>query len=368
MPSGDPAITIVLIVHDDAVNVVAAADSALSQTFRDIEVVIVDDGSGDDTPRVVDDLAKTDDRVRVVHLTPNSGGCSAPRNAGIDTARGDWVMFGDSDDLFEPRACEVLHEAARRTGADVVSAAMLRVDLGTGSAAKRFAWLYEQERVAAGLREWPELLSDVMVQNKIFRRALLDDHGIRFPLGVHYEDMDFTARVLAKAARVGVIPDLVYRYLQRPADDRPSISQRTDVQGLRDRIAVHRMMDGFLLTEGLPEAKLVKDVKFLQHDLRMHLQNIDRDVPDVQAILVGMAREYFAEIDPRAFARLRPVQRGAVALVRRGNTASVARAARLRRAASRLARSGVESIPAPLAERLRHPRGVRRPQAGRSVS
>ncbi len=366
MPPSSPAITVVLIVHNDAVNVVAAATSAMVQTFHDLEIIIVDDGSTDATPEVVDAIARADERLRVLHLSPNSGGCGAPRNAGIDAARGAWVTFLDSDDLFEPDACAVLYEAARRHDADVVSGAMLRIDLVSGRASKRFGWLYEREAVFAGLRECPELLSDVMVQNKIFRRSLLDEHELRFPLGVHYEDMDFTARALAKAARVAVVTDVVYRYMQRPADDHPSISQRTDVQGFRDRITVHRMMDEFLLGEQLPAAKLVKDVKFLQHDVRMHLQNIDREDADVRSALVNMAREYIVDLDQAAIRRLRPVQRALIALVRRGDVATVVCAMRVRRCASRLARRGVESIPSPIAERLRHPRGVRRPH-GRTV-
>lgn len=345
----------VLIAYDDVDHVEAALSSALSQTFGDIEVVAVDDASSDGTGELLDHLARRDGRVRVVHLAENSGGCSVPRNTGIGAARGEWLMFLDSDDCFEPTACARLLEAANRHDADVACAAMLRVDAGRGRSRVRFGWLYEQERAVAGLRACPDLLTDVMVQNKIFRRSLIEQHRIRFPVGVHYEDMDFTARALAYANRIAVVPDVVYRYVQHDRADRPSISHRVDVDGFADRIAVHRMMDEFLKEQRLPDAKLAKDVKFLQHDLRMHLQDLDRAAPDVRATLVGMAQQYVAETDPRAVRRLRPAQRLLVALVRRGDPAWVARAVRLRRIGGTATRRAVDTLPSGVLRRLERP-------------
>jgi CDP-glycerol glycerophosphotransferase len=359
MAPPDPTITIVLIAYNDARNLPAAAESALAQTFSDIEVVIVDDGSDDGTGEVAERFAAGDERVRVVHLAVNSGGCSAPRNAGIDTARGEWIMFLDSDDLYEPGACEALVGAARRHDADVVSGAMLRIDVVQQRERRKFGWMYQAERVFEGLREWPEVLFDVMVQNKIFRRSLLDDHAIRFPAGLIYEDMDFTARAYARSRRAVVVPDVVYRYLQRDAAEHAAITGRTDVAAFRDRITIQRMMDEFLLAEGLPEAKLVKDVRFLQFDLRDQLQGLPRAGPAERETVVRMAREYFDELDQRAFRRVRPTQRLVARLVGRGDVRGLVRLLRVRSSAAGAVRRGIDVLPAPVVDRLGAPGGAR---------
>jgi CDP-glycerol glycerophosphotransferase len=354
VPGTHPAVTIVLIAFDDVGNVEQALRSAREQTLPGVEVVAVDDASTDGTAELLDRLAEGDPRVRVLHRRVNSGGCSAPRNAGIDAARGEWVTFLDSDDLLEPAACARLLGAAQRHAADVVCGAMLRVEAHSGRGRVRFGWLYEREEACAGLRDRPELLTDVMVQGKLFRRALLDEHAIRFPEGVLFEDLDVTARALAFAERVAVVPDVVYRHL-RHSGGRPSITRRSDLQAATDRIAAQRRLDAFLAEQRLPDAKLAKDVRFLQHDLRDHLRDIHHLDPGDRAATVELARAYLDEVDPRAFARVRPLQRTLIALVRRGDAGAVARAVRVRAAGAGIARRAVDALPERVVRRLTRP-------------
>jgi CDP-glycerol glycerophosphotransferase len=351
----DPAVSIVLIAYNDVEHLPAAADSALRQSIDDLELVVVDDGSTDGTADAADAVADGDARVRVLRLPHNSGGCSTPRNAGIEASRGEWVMFLDSDDLLEPRACEILLGAVRRHRADVAVGAMLRVDETSGLERRKFGWLYSHERVVEGLREWPELLLDVVVPNKVFRRSLLEEHAIRFPLDVLYEDMIFTARALALADRIAVVPDTVYRHRVREPSREPSISRRTDLAAFRDRVTVHRMMDAFLLDAGLPEVKLVKDVRFLQYDLRDHLTGLSDGDATYRASVVALARAYLDELDPRAFRMVRPLQRLVAALVGRGDTRVLTQLVRARAAAGVAARRVSSLLPDGVLDRVSAP-------------
>lgn len=127
-PRHVPEITVVVIVYDDADRLPAAMRSVLRQTVPDVELVVVDDASTDGSARVAGRIAaQHPGRVRVVSLEVNSGGCSRPRNVGMTHARGDHVMFLDSDDTLEPDACRLLLERARATGADLVSGRCVRV-------------------------------------------------------------------------------------------------------------------------------------------------------------------------------------------------------------------------------------------------
>src|SRR5256885_3747274 len=115
-------VTVVVIAYNDADRLPRAVRSVLRQSHRSVEAVIVDDASTDGTARVADSLAAdAPDRVRVVHRTTNSGGCGQPRNDGIAEARGEYLMFLDSDDTLDRHACRNLVATARETGAELVS-------------------------------------------------------------------------------------------------------------------------------------------------------------------------------------------------------------------------------------------------------
>jgi CDP-glycerol glycerophosphotransferase len=193
------------------------------------------------------------------------------------------------------------------------------------------------------------------VQDKIFRKAMLDQHAIRFPAGLIYEDMDFTARALARAKQVAVVPDVAYRYLQRDAGEHTPITSRTDVAAFRDRLTIQRLMDAFFADEDLPEAKLVKDVRFLQYDLRDQLEGLPSSTPADRATVVAMAQQYLGELDDRAFERTRPAQRGVAWLVRHGHLRTLVTVLRVRRASSRVVRRAVGALPERAVARLGAP-------------
>ena len=92
--------------------------SVLNQDFKDIEVILVDDGSPDRCPQICDEFAKTDERIKVLHK-PN-GGLSDARNVGMDVATGEYLMFADSDDFLFQNACEVLVNKIEKENADYV--------------------------------------------------------------------------------------------------------------------------------------------------------------------------------------------------------------------------------------------------------
>ena len=114
---GRPLISVVVPVFRVEKYLERCVRSILSQTWRDIEVILVDDGSDDRCPLICDGFAGSDSRVRVIHK-PN-GGLSSARNAGIDAAAGEYLMFIDSDDYIEPEMAEKLYDALIESGADM---------------------------------------------------------------------------------------------------------------------------------------------------------------------------------------------------------------------------------------------------------
>ena len=308
-----PDVTIVLISYNDAARLPHALASCREQTLSSIEILVVDDASTDDTSRIVAEAQAADPRVRGIRLPENSGGCSRPRNTGIEHARGRWVMFCDSDDRLERHAAKNLLLVAERAGAQVACGVVERVDVKTGKV-KRWKANLHQPAILEGLAQRPELIADTVSVNKIYDRQWLRDQGITFPEGILYEDQFFTFAALALASRIAVIDKTVYHWSVERLSDDLSITQRRDEQrNVRSRIAVNELIDDFIVRHDLEWVRPVKDHKFLSHDLYLYLSTIlDADDETAEALIDELV-PYVSKLDGASAARLRPALRVAVA-------------------------------------------------------
>ncbi|MGW1891514.1 glycosyltransferase [Streptomyces sp. NPDC002004] len=275
---GTPEVSVVIIAYDDAEHVEEAVLSALRQGPAVAEVIAVDDASGDDTGRILDRLARREARVRVVHRTENSGGCGTPRNTGLAQATAPWVMFLDSDDVLGPGAVDRLLAAARRHGSDVAAGACVRRELPDGREATWQPQLFTDETCHEDTSSEPALVWDTLSVNKLYARDFLDRNGIRFPDGAfHYEDFVFTARLLAAAARMAVVPDPVYLWNVRRDAARLSLSlDRGRITNWRSRLAAQRLALAAMEEAGRDTLADAARTKFLDHDLRMYLRELPR--------------------------------------------------------------------------------------------
>ncbi|MEV7724175.1 glycosyltransferase [Streptomyces sp. NPDC087917] len=297
-PTADAKVSVVVIAYDDAGLVGEAVASALAQGPVVAEVIAVDDASCDGTGRVLDELAAAHPRLRVVHRTENSGGCGTPRNDGIAAATSPYVLFLDSDDVLAPGAAEALVRAAEEHRAPVTVGSCVRRELPEGRDVPWMPGLHVPGEVIERPADRPELVRDTLCVNKLYERAFLEKHAIRFPDGRFvYEDFVFTARVLAAAPRIAVIGDLVYVWHVRRRAARVSISlDRADVGNWRSRVEAHTIA-ARVLAEASPELGRACRVKFLDYDLRMYLREIGTD-PLYQAAWWDLTRAYVAGFDP----------------------------------------------------------------------
>lgn len=309
-PAGTPDVSVVVIVYNDAARLPAAVDSVLRQTLHNLEVIIVDDCSTDATPTVAARLAEHP-KVRYVQLERNSGGCSMPRNVGIERARGTYVMFLDSDDTLDMHACLNLLQAAEEYDADLVSGVCLRVHHNRSGLTETVPWwpeMYAERRVLDGVSQLPDLLRDTLSTNKCYRRDFLDANGLRFPVGFHYEDLLFSAKAYLAAERIALIPETVYHWNVTVRAAQKSISNRRDEIGnVRDRIAIHRMIDealaAWLAAGGDPEVKIAKDAKFIEHDLVLYLRDLPYQEPEYFVAFTRLFQDYLRGLRPEAFER-----------------------------------------------------------------
>ena len=183
-------------------------ESILNQTYRDIEVLLIDDGSPDRCGEICDEYAEKDDRIRVFH-TENRG-LSAARNLGLHKAKGEHIGFVDSDDWIEPDMYEVLLKRMQETGADIGVCGFSYDFLSASECSPCTETIYDTEGAVNAL-----ICGDLrnQVMNKLWSRktAML----FRFPEGRVYEDVFTVYKVLMQTDKVATVHQPLYRYRQR---------------------------------------------------------------------------------------------------------------------------------------------------------
>ena len=189
-------------------------NSILANDCSDCEIILVDDGSTDGVcPAICDkNAADHPDLIRVIHQ--ENQGLGGARNTGLEVARGEYVLFVDSDDTIAPHTLEVLERQILQTHADVYSFQLYTHD-GTGPKRKM-----EVSSVYDGvftLAERPEFLFSLPAAwARLWRRDLFINTGIRYPSRVWYEDIRTTTKLLASASSIVTLDDALYYYLARP--------------------------------------------------------------------------------------------------------------------------------------------------------
>ncbi|MBQ3553328.1 MAG: glycosyltransferase [Clostridia bacterium] len=208
-----PKISVIVPVYNVETYLNRCVDSILIQTFSDFELILVDDGSKDNSGAICDEYTKEDERVFVIHKA--NGGLSDARNTGLECAKGEYVAFIDSDDWVDQKFLQVLYEYILYHHADI--------------AAVNFHKEYddrkdEAERLTEGCYTGAEVLEQYLYDdkatiyiniacNKLYRKALFEN--IRYPLGKFHEDGFTTYRLLGLAQKVYVANDDLYFYYQR---------------------------------------------------------------------------------------------------------------------------------------------------------
>ena len=316
-----PDVTVVVIVYNDAKRLGTAVRSVLRQTLRSVEVLIADDASTDGTPQVAAALCEQDQRVRYVRLPENSGGCGAPRNAGVLAARGRNIMFLDSDDRLERHACKNLLEALEDHDADFSMGLVRREYMNVKRQTLWYPQFFEEPRVLGSIEEWPELIEDTLSVNKLYRRDFLLKNSLAFPEDIHYEDQVFTIEAYTLARRIAIIPENVYVWRIFPTATRRSISnQRHRLDNFRSRLEAHRRIDEYLQSSGSALLRRVKDLKFLQHDMRLYLADAVVADPAHTAAILKLAEPYLRSIPQDRYDDLPSVLRGAYGMAFRRDT------------------------------------------------
>ena len=203
-----PLVSVIVPVYNVEPWLERCLDSLAGQTMKEIEIIVVDDGSPDRCGEICDAYAVKDSRFRVVHQ--ENRGLSAARNVGIELAQADYLMFVDSDDWVDPEFCRLPYEAAVEHGAELVVFQYHKIkkedDAVSGA--------YRPEGVISA-DEAMQKLSNITnyMWNKLYRMSLFRE--IRFPEGRYFEDMVVMPRIIHVSNRVYLMNSPLYYYCVR---------------------------------------------------------------------------------------------------------------------------------------------------------
>ena len=190
-------------------------DSILVQTFTDIELIVVDDGSTDQSGKICDEYAEKDSRIVVIHK--KNGGLADARNAGLDVISGEYIAFVDSDDWICPQMYETLLRYQEKTDADIVSC---KIHFFSDDGKINDVWPKIEQDYIYNKRDFidhffPDIKRSIMpsVCNKIFKKIVFET--IRFPLGRRYEDAYIQLDIYDSAKKIAIINEPLYEYRKR---------------------------------------------------------------------------------------------------------------------------------------------------------
>lgn len=210
----DVLVSVIVPVYNVQEYLARCVDSILAQTYRNLEVILVDDGATDSSGAICDRYALQDARVRVIHKA--NGGLSSARNAGIDIASGEFLEFVDSDDWIEPDAVESMLELALEHNVELVVGGRYDVKAKTGEKKKGLCPIKTEvisgEDLVGRIFRWDHC--DSAAPDKLFHRRLFA--SIRFPYGKVCEDVPIMYRIVLDAGRAALLNKPIYNYFHRP--------------------------------------------------------------------------------------------------------------------------------------------------------
>ena len=250
-------VSVIVPVYNVELYLEKCLQSLVNQTLKEIEVLVVNDGSQDNSQRIIDDFqAKYPDKI--FGFVKENGGLSDARNFGIDRAKGQYIAFVDSDDYVSETMFEEMYNLAEKHQAEMAICNLQKVDEEGNTTQKLTQLPGFPEKIV--LEDHLSVFSDIsyFACNKIFRRDLFREK--RFKKGIHFEDIELIPQILLECHILAFSPNFHYQYLER----KDSISKSHTMKGLDILKAVETVEGSFYKSRFSAEKKALKNFQILE--------------------------------------------------------------------------------------------------------
>ena len=210
-------------------------ESIINQTYKNLEIILVDDGSTDECPKILDEYSKKDSRIKVIHK--ENGGLSSARNEGIKLATGKYIGFIDGDDTVNVEMYEMLSNVLEKYKLDIAFCNIVKVYYNDNNELEfeKTAQKEYEEKIISNSEALKLMMMDGSVGNfactKLFKRELFND--IKFPEGKVYEDVGTIYKIVSKVNKIVYVNKNLYHYLYgRPGAITSSFSEKKIIDSL----------------------------------------------------------------------------------------------------------------------------------------
>ncbi len=278
-----------------------ALDSILSQTFQDFEVILVDDGSPDNCPKILDEYAKKDKRFLVIHQT--NQGPSMARNNGFQKATGKYIYFFDSDDVMHPQLLEIAHDFATQYDADMVSFEFRKIKTAEPKInlvdKKKIKHIVCNQPLYLGTKKRGKRIS-FNVWSELYKREIIKD--LSFIPQIRIEDYPFTFSLLAKHPKAVILNQELYFYRINPT----SLSnQNVNPKQIEDyRVGIDFIYDIYKAPHLKKELSFLKRT-FIPTILREQLKKCDKATGENKERMLSLFSKELKDLDKKGLIGLR---------------------------------------------------------------
>lgn len=264
-------ISVIVPVYNTEKYLRRCLESIINQSLREIEIIVVNDGSPDNSAQVIADLAQTDNRIITVNQ-PN-GGVSKARNNGLNIAKGEYVLLLDSDDWIENNYLADMYSFAKSEDLDIVVSDML-IDHDNGKVDYVKDLRFTHGPIVSPqeyLQEFTKGNVSPAIWNKLFRTQLYHTHGITYPEGITLgQDLATTPRLAYYAKRIGKLNQAYVHYIQNPH----GATKEKNIEKMPKLLAAFTVLENFFKEQALDyDAKALKI-----HNLAYYLFNNRYDI------------------------------------------------------------------------------------------
>ncbi|WP_435657271.1 glycosyltransferase family 2 protein [Brucella pituitosa] len=277
-----PKVSVIVTSYNIRPYIVTCLDTVCNQSLKDIEIIIVDDGSTDGTVDIIKKYAATDDRIKIILFERNTvGGVATAANAGMDIATGEYIGFADGDDIYEPTMFEDLYTLASRFDADLGICNYRYLENGSGAIfdnADNALWhdLCRDDYIQMDTEDRKKILRLTPVPwRKIYRRKFIESQSIRFPVGdFFFEDNPLHWQTVIQAKNA-VFVDQVLCYHRMNREGQTISSNNNRLFGI---FSQYDIMRDWLLSNSNSEEYKINLLFWLSHHLdwlreRIHVDN-----------------------------------------------------------------------------------------------
>lgn len=252
-----PLVSVIIPIYKVEPYLCECVDSVINQTYKNLEIILVDDGSPDKCPEICDEYAQKDSRIKVIHK-PN-GGLSDARNAGIEVAKGEWISFVDSDDIVNNNFIEVLLNTAINNSCEIAVCGYncfyekkeLNISNATTADSTHKCNLLIPIQV---LKKQFKSAKYVVIWNKLYKKVLFESN-IRFPKGRLHEDEFTTYKLCIHASKIADISENLYYYRQRKGSITSVISEKhilDSIDAMNEKLCyIRNYNDNYLRADAL---------------------------------------------------------------------------------------------------------------------